>query len=556
MKKILVFVVLIFLVISSNAKEFYLKNAYVEYNINPDGIINVKQEIDYHLEGCFKELYIQKPPSLSIYNAKGSCIGAECTFRVDEPHESISGDRELILALKEGSNCDREVKAVFEYDIKVLRKNKDHVQFFYKLWGSGWSKDVQLKAKVTLPGESKDVIYYIHPRYIDYKINAEGNTIEIEGHQPSETFLEINLLMPVEWFNKNAYYIETSNKTKEEIAEIEKEDERKEKEEELIEKILLALYLISFLLPPLLFVIIYYIYGRELSKEKVGYLNEYEYYPPYEMSAAEASFYLEGNIGNNALPATIMMLAYKGYVDIKEDKKKKDVLIKIREPKFKKKLSWDEEEVLKLLKKNAKDGIVSIKEFKEKNTYNKEFALWYKDWVKEIKEKKIKKDLDTTGTKIYNIIAFIGFGISFIMPFLVFQGMEYALLLVLASVKPSLLGRWTKEGRIKNLRWNAFKRYLEDYTLLKKKPPSSVELWDLFMVYATAFGVAKKVLKAMKTIPMYEELKKTRRIAVYTAISSPVFVSAFRSVSRSTSSGGSSFGGMGGGFGGGGGGAR
>ncbi len=85
---------------------------------------------------------------------------------------------------------------------------------------------------------------------------------------------------------------------------------------------------------------------------------------------------------------------------------------------------------------------------------------------------------------------------------------------------------------------------------MKEHPPQHVILWEEYMVYATAFGVAKEVSKALKVV-MPEEVSTNQQFAVYSAFA----VSSFSTSTDYSSSGGSGgFGGGGGGFGGGGGG--
>jgi uncharacterized membrane protein len=44
----------------------------------------------------------------------------------------------------------------------------------------------------------------------------------------------------------------------------------------------------------------------------------------------------------------------------------------------------------------------------------------------------------------------------------------------------------------------SFKRYINDFSLIKEYPPDSVQLWNKYLVYATALGSAEGVIKAME----------------------------------------------------------
>ena len=44
-------------------------------------------------------------------------------------------------------------------------------------------------------------------------------------------------------------------------------------------------------------------------------------------------------------------------------------------------------------------------------------------------------------------------------------------------------------------RWEAFRRYLTDFPRLDIAPPATLELWERFLVYGIAFGIAERVLQ-------------------------------------------------------------
>ena len=54
-------------------------------------------------------------------------------------------------------------------------------------------------------------------------------------------------------------------------------------------------------------------------------------------------------------------------------------------------------------------------------------------------------------------------------------------------------------------RWDAFRRYLTDFPRLKEAPPATLELWERFLVYGIAFGIAERVLQGAQ-LHMPEEL--------------------------------------------------
>ena len=128
--------------------------------------------------------------------------------------------------------------------------------------------------------------------------------------------------------------------------------------------------------------------------------------------------------------------------------------------------------------------------------------------------------------------------------------------LIMCFVFPSVGGRWTKEGKTYNAKWNNFKNYLTDFSMIKEYPPESVTVWNHYLVYATALGVADKVSENMKLSVPPEELNDSDiyRFHYYGGYAM-LGTSMSHGATTGTSDSGGGFGGSGGGGGGGGGGA-
>ena len=51
-------------------------------------------------------------------------------------------------------------------------------------------------------------------------------------------------------------------------------------------------------------------------------------------------------------------------------------------------------------------------------------------------------------------------------------------------------------GDLEAERWEAFRRYLTDFPRLQEAPPATLALWERYLVYGIAFGIAERVLQA------------------------------------------------------------
>lgn len=581
MKKSLLFFVFLLITATASSKYYSLGGAELTYSINSDGTVHVTERITYELHGCFKELYLEKPTDLMITNARGYCENAQCTFRIDEPGVSVSGYRELILSLGSGG-CDNTVTAVFDYDIYAIKIYKDTAQFYYKLWGDRWDVPAPVVATINFPGPASQTTYYVHS-FSDHAETILGNSMVISAYQPANQYLEINLLMPLEWFENresNIYYHDYKY-SKSDIVKIEEEQMSEQKFWKSIECFVFFFSVLLVLAPFLAFPLIYYFFGTEYPPGQVGYTGEYEREPPSKNPPAEALFFIEGEFSSNSLPATIMHLIYKGYLDIIEDKTKNDILL--LPGRGKGELKWYEKALLDYINSKMENKKLSMKKFRESVGSSYAFYAWFEKWRKDVERgANIEKNIEYKGYEIakwvfgmfilIDIIIFLGSSFfllpnpfasdaSILLSFGAMFGFIVSFLLgAIAGAKKIWFGRWNKEGRVLNLKWSNFKKYLGDFTLLKEHPPSSVKLWDYYMSYAVAFGVAEETLRAMKVSVSAKELHTSRLHPLYYQ---PVYLSAMRSSfvpsysPPSRSSGGyGSVGGFGGGFGGGGGGAR
>jgi uncharacterized membrane protein len=70
-----------------------------------------------------------------------------------------------------------------------------------------------------------------------------------------------------------------------------------------------------------------------------------------------------------------------------------------------------------------------------------------------------------------------------------------ALLLAALLFARRLWRRRTKAGQTEAERWEAFRRYLTDFPRLHEAPPATLALWERYLVYGIAFGIAERVLQ-------------------------------------------------------------
>ena len=136
-------------------------------------------------------------------------------------------------------------------------------------------------------------------------------------------------------------------------------------------------------------------------------------------------------------------------------------------------------------------------------------------------------------------------------------------LIVILIVNAILLGMMayrinvlSQKGVDEQEQWKAFKKYMEDFSLLKEKEIPSLVVWEKYLVFATAFGISEKVLKQLKVIyPEITDMNSAMYNYSYIHIMNSVNIGDCIN-SSIYSAVGSSGSGAGGGFSGGGGGGR
>jgi uncharacterized membrane protein len=67
--------------------------------------------------------------------------------------------------------------------------------------------------------------------------------------------------------------------------------------------------------------------------------------------------------------------------------------------------------------------------------------------------------------------------------------------MVMFFIPNTFAGRWTPEGKEFHDKWKSFENYINDYSLIKERPPASIQVWGKYLIYAAALGCADEVSK-------------------------------------------------------------
>jgi uncharacterized membrane protein len=579
---------------SASARDYALEEATTNITVSPSGIVHVEESISYAFNGDYSEVFriLKVSPGESIRNIEGHCSDQACTFRVEPTSEGY----ELIGSLP--SPTPEKVTFFVSYDhCGAVKVHRDVSEFHYKLWGEEWEKPLgSLKGSITLPVENESEIrYWTHPPSYTRENNVQQNVINLETKEiPPYQWYEIRAVFPrIESPNSSLVQIDNAEGLKEILA-----IENKYQQKTSILKDLYGLTILFALFAMALPFFIYFRYGRE---PRIDYEAIYERGPPTDSRPAVVNAIMQGKIGTptmDGFTATVMNLANLGYIFLRTVKSEEsralglfkseseDILIELDNPESYARVKRDlpkledfEKDVFNLLKEHASGNKILWAELKKELGSGTDFYNFITAWNKKVKAhivvEKLFRPTGNTYMSIFGVASIIAsivyffafprffpsdaFPLASNMNILVILiGVFGLVMIIFSGMFEKALGRWTPEGMLYYKRWNNFKRYLTDFSALKEHPPESIEIWDFYLVYATALGVAEEVLKNMSLVVPAEQLKASHFYYVHHSYGQfgSGFGKAYSSSAPSSSGSGGGVGGVGGGSGGGGGGAR
>lgn len=255
-------------------------------------------------------------------------------------------------------------------------------------------------------------------------------------------------------------------------------------------------------------------------------LTYYREIPRSDSTPAEALALLVKQVGgfNNStylgriFTATLLNLSLKKFLKFEQDDKIITIKILEQAPQG---LASDEKVIFEYLKKatDKTNGQIDTKELEKyiKKSRSKvlklesdisnatEQTLYQKQLAD--KQEKDKKAKLTTFTIFLVISIFFISGISTISIFygivpwaMMLLMLAVIIQLIIYGILNSKINVLTQEGVNEREKWKGLKKYMEDFSMLDKREIPEVAIWENFLVYATVFGIAHKVLKQLKIV--------------------------------------------------------
>jgi uncharacterized membrane protein len=288
--------------------------------------------------------------------------------------------------------------------------------------------------------------------------------------------------------------------------------------------------------------LIWFFFGKE---PRIGYKAEYERDTPTDDPPAIVNAIcgpgFSKNIGEpdmDGFKATIMDLINRKYLLVidKSDTKEEDkddagelclIYLKVNPDNDYSNLKIFENDVINFLKSFEHDGFISLDKICEdliNNNTAKLFRESYHHWKNDIHNKVLtddvlKKIFDKKGDIYEDIFGGLGLIIAIIIfitaaiylpgvSLILYSSIILGIVAIGALTIPQRIeGHWTTNGEEYDAKWHNFKKYVHNSNLIKEYPPESIEIWNKYLIYATALGIEEPVLKAMELNVPKEQLK-------------------------------------------------
>ena len=566
------------MVSADDDRSYTIDQAIIELTVGSNGLLHVDERYDYSFDGKFNGVYRDIPlkSGESIENIEVAADGAYPVLKESDD----GGYKHLKIYLysdeahtKGIRDCD--VSVYISYDMKnVVTLFNDIGALQYKLWGDEWDVEVgSLTAIINLPG-SADNTYYLNPEDYTSSSDLNGDTITAQTTSiPKGEIYELLVLMPLSDFSDATYAKHVNQDGKDMIM---KNLEDSISGRNFWNTTYLILGLLS-VLSPIGAAFTYFKYGRE---PKVMYDGIYERElptndPPEIINALVENKKDIGTPNMKGFEASIMNLidkkVFKIYTEQNAESETNDLILTFNNEA---KLSKSERIVFNTLSNFAVDNVLNLSQLNGQLSSEHE-AKWFMEKI-ENWEETVKNSInsaeyfDDTGSTLITIISGLGLIFGVIIGALgLFTNLGngfYALLggvflvifsIVLMRLDDDIFGRWTESGRTFYLKWRNFKKFLKDNSLINEHPPESIVIWNKYLVYGTALGVAEEVYESMKLhVPNIHEYDDGLYMYHYYGgyyLMHDAFSTGESAANPSSDSSG--FGGFGGGSGGGGGGA-
>ena len=531
---------------TAQARSYELVGSDVQIEVAPSGALNVQENITVAFDGPFtfgfRDIPLREGETIDQIGVseqgRAYAPGAPTVLQPGGPAGTFGieqRDDQVRIVWRFSTLGETRTFRISYRTRGIAVGYDDVVDVNLKVWGDEWEQRLgRLTATITGPGNVARG--WGHPVWVRGDVTLAGNRAQLRALDvPAKQFVELRVLYPRGAFTSTEGMRVVRGNGLAKIAAAEQADaEAYERDHERIQDavnnpwrtglILLALgTLPAFLLAGFVF----WRYGREA---RTGYDREYEQEPPAETEPALVPMLMGqgGTAGSFEFTATLFDLIRRGFYRSAPTTTERPVWGGLRN------------ELVSDLELSAGDGQVALTPWErdvadvvdhvldgdaerlsrfreeiegERTSMSKRFTAFQKAVADEVEKRSWFLSLGAAPLGI-GLAVLAGTGVVLAWVALsgwrdVYPRWNDALMLALAVCcflnAAILLGALTQrrlwrrrapQVQLEAERWEAVRRYLTDFPRLGEAPPASLALWERFLVYGIAFGIADRVLQA------------------------------------------------------------
>ena len=627
MKKILWLLLLLSLPIIVEARVNYdLTNFLVDATILDNGDLQVKELIV--LDGNFSGYWINIPyrnPVLeyhtpinfaadAIYNGSGISNVKLFAKKIDEEISFDTFDEEFVTltrsyyeedaqngnyvesSIQNGKSYKMYYKAenekvafLIEYTLEdMVVLHEDVAELYFAILSEDFEDSIEdLQIRVNLPKEDSSNNFRIWTHgdltaNIDFLNRSSFLTTVKKTY--ANTAIDVRTTFDASLMNRSLVRKTTEEKALDQIIAVEEERAQAANQaRETAKKNMTITYIICAIYIVIIISWWIYVYIRFDREYKSTFTLKYnrEFIEDYNVEVVD--YLMNHNITPNAMSASILNLIYKKNIKVEEipsEKKKKEK--NYRFSLINRDKASDTEDVLLdfLFETVGKDNTFTTEELKKYASGTTTFGNFQKSYTNwqncARKDGERQNFFEKNGLPIVSSIFLLLIALIIVcyVSYLDVYSVMVIIVMTLSLVfliYALFIRKRTKKGNEDYVRWKAFKNFLEDFGRFDIKELPEIALWEKYLVYATVFGLADQVEKAMNvkiselpegTMSMYYPSYVDFHIAhmvshsINNSFTSNQTAISNSRIASSRGSSGSGFGGggsLGGGFGGGGG---
>ncbi|MGB8657798.1 MAG: DUF2207 domain-containing protein [Candidatus Zixiibacteriota bacterium] len=585
---------------SRAAKDYSIQSVIIDARLNSDGSMNIVERRTYQFNGHFHWATYSLPTDKTAGVADFS-VGedgrlyseghqeAEGTYQYQETPGSVNAEWFF-----DAQNQARTFMLSYRI-LDVVKVYQDAAVLYYQFVGTGWDKPSQQVEVTIYPPErmaNDGVKAWAHgPLWGTISTGDDGSVVADVRSLPAKTFWEVRAIYPISSFPqvKNLIPQEViptilaeektwageANRRREEW--IKKQEARKTRKK-YGSWIVLAISGIGFLA-------VFDLYNRHGKRHKVPFPDTLYSEFPSDIPPALLSYLLFcGQVKGQALVGTLLDLARRGFLKIKEETKTAEFVFwpyrtrsytlefdRTFYAEHKRELQAFEHDLLTFIFDDLAEG-QNLIDFKTLTKSRREFIRWFREWKREVVslgESKGYWEKESLKARNWGIAVSLAlFAVAIASAFLIAEWTIIpAVTAIILLIWSLFIPRRRPEFELEAKKWKALRRYLKKYQFRDSGSPFFLENVGKFLVYGVVLGLPKEVVKKMAEmipdgqysgfVPWYVASQPYADFspAGFGEALSSLMTAASTTMSSASGTGGGASGGGGGGAGGSGGGA-